>query len=262
MPKVLPVLLYLFSKKDLQQEGRSAWSLRRWSRPVAAVGAVYCIAVVTVQIFPSKNPITINSISWTPVVVVGTLLISLITWKLYGSRHYSGPIRALTKWETGVELDLDSTLQMSTQRDHAPSSGGRGSDSSLKLAVTPCYPEVRSAGTVTINSARTASIVSGGEWAAAPFTTTGGGDDIARDLGMSFSSASVSGSGGATTGSASGTSRSSGPTVSFALGTSMGRVPEVVGEEDGDGLGAGPGAARESRPLGESRADRHTSSNP
>ena len=27
-----------------------------------------------------------------------------------GDKHYSGPIRALTKWETGVEIDIQSTL--------------------------------------------------------------------------------------------------------------------------------------------------------
>jgi uncharacterized protein (DUF2235 family) len=33
-----------------------------------------------------------------------------VTWYAYGRKHYSGPIRAVTKWETGVEIDLASTL--------------------------------------------------------------------------------------------------------------------------------------------------------
>lgn len=198
---------------------------------MALVGALYCIAVITVQIFPSRNPVTVNSVSWTPVVVVGTLLITFLTWKLYGVRHYSGPIRALTKWETGVELDLDSTLQMSTQRAEASASR---SEPSIKIAATPHYPDVRTVHTVSVNSARTAeSMTSGGEWAAAPFTTTGEDNDIARDLGLSFSSGSGSGGGTASGSGGSGMSRSSQPTVSFALGTStMGRVPEEDEEDE------------------------------
>lgn len=205
--------------------------MRSFSRPVAVIGAVYCLAVVTMQIFPTKSPVTVHNVSWTPVVVVGTLLISLVTWKLYGSRHYSGPIRALTKWEAGVELDLDSTLQMSTQR---PTQTMLVPTEYSKQQV-PTEPDVRSANTVSVNSARTASIASGGEWAAAPFSTVD--SEVARDLGLSFSSGSASShpSGG------TGATRSTGPSVSFALNTTaMGRVPEA--DDEGDGLGAGPRA--------------------
>ncbi|BEI89876.1 uncharacterized protein CcaverHIS019_0212380 [Cutaneotrichosporon cavernicola] len=220
---VIPIVLYLFSKKDLQQEGRTSWSLRRFSRPIAVIAALYCSAVVTMQIFPTRSPVTVNSISWTPVVVAGTLLISLITWKLYGSRHYSGPIRALTKWEAGVELDLDSTLQMSTQRP------------SRTVLVPTEYnkppnleADVRSANTVSVNSARTASIASGGEWAAAPFSTVD--SEVAHDLGLSFSSGSATSHPSGVTG----VTRSSGPVVSFAINT-MGRVAEA--DDEGDGVG-------------------------
>lgn len=33
-----------------------------------------------------------------------------------GNKNYSGPIRALTKWETGVEIDLSTTLASSKSR--------------------------------------------------------------------------------------------------------------------------------------------------
>ncbi|GMK59081.1 hypothetical protein CspeluHIS016_0700960 [Cutaneotrichosporon spelunceum] len=210
----IPIVLYLFSKKDLQQEGRTSWSLRQFSRPVAVIGAVYSIAVVTMQIFPTKSPVTVNSISWTPVVVAGTLGISFITWKLYGSRHYSGPIRALTKWEAGVEMDLDSTLQMSTQRPT------RTVLVPTEYSKPQTQPDVRSANTVSVNTARTASVVSGGEWAAAPFSTAD--SEVARDLGLSFSSGSAA--------SHVATGQGPGPSVSFAIDT-MGRVPEA--DEDG-----------------------------
>lgn len=111
---LIPVALYLMSKVDLEQEGRTSWSLRKWSRPVAWVAAFFCVTIIVVQTFPGTKPVRAYNLSWSPVIIAGTLLISFLTWRLYGASHYSGPIRALTKWETGVELDLDSTLQAST----------------------------------------------------------------------------------------------------------------------------------------------------
>lgn len=117
--------------------------------------------------------------SWSPVVIAGTLLISFFTWKLYGDKHYSGPIRALTKWETGVEIDLDSTLQASTQRQDR-------SGTSLKLAVTPCIPDT--VHTVEVEPARTVDSVTSGEWAQAPWSASrsdessrSGGMDVVRE---------------------------------------------------------------------------------
>ena len=43
-------------------------------------------------------------------VLASTGLLTVVSWYLYGRKHYSGPIRAVTKWETGVEIDLASTL--------------------------------------------------------------------------------------------------------------------------------------------------------
>lgn len=123
----MPAALYLFSKRDLQTEGRTSWSLRRWSRPVACVGVFYALLVIVTSTLPGQTPVSADSISWSPVVMVGTGLMCLLTWKCYGTpcpahhlpllltlftgdKHYSGPIRSLTKWETGVEIDLQSTL--------------------------------------------------------------------------------------------------------------------------------------------------------
>jgi hypothetical protein len=43
-------------------------------------------------------------------VLASTGVLTVVTWYAYGRKHYSGPIRAVTKWETGVEIDLASTL--------------------------------------------------------------------------------------------------------------------------------------------------------
>ncbi|ORY27495.1 amino acid permease-domain-containing protein [Naematelia encephala] len=163
----VPVALYLFSKLDLQTEGRSSWSLRKFSKPFGVIGVIYGIVITVVECLPSRRPVTVASISWGPIVMVGTGLLCLITWKLYGAKHYSGPIRAMTKWQTGVEIDLQSTLA-SRSKTSAPTSDigrERPTDSSLKLdGDDPFFSEIEP--TVTVASARTIDShdISSAEW--------------------------------------------------------------------------------------------------
>lgn len=80
-----------------------------------------------------------------------------------GDKNYSGPIRALTKWQTGVEIDLQTTL---ASRASAP----RHSDPNLllvkeetKLGVSPFYTDSL-VHTVTVGSARTLESGTESEW--------------------------------------------------------------------------------------------------
>ncbi|WWD16702.1 hypothetical protein CI109_101133 [Kwoniella shandongensis] len=189
----VPVALYLVSDIDLQLEGRTSWSLRKWSKPVAVVGLLYVAAVIITQMFPGSKPVTAATMSWSPVIIVGTASFCYLTWKLYGDTHFAGPIRAVTKWESGVEIDLSSTLAASRSRHSAPSDspsdalgmgvgiGARSEDvrtgetkSSLKLALSPCVgvPE-----TIAIVEAADASEVSvtdvSGEWTSSSETDSG-----------------------------------------------------------------------------------------
>ena len=61
-----PVLLYLLSGKDLQNEGRSSWSLRSRSKIIAAVGVVYGLTVIAVSMAPGSFPVTARTYISTP----------------------------------------------------------------------------------------------------------------------------------------------------------------------------------------------------
>jgi len=91
----------------------------------------------------------------------------VVTWYAYGRKHYSGPIRAVTKWETGVEIDLASTLgPKSRPSDHTRPSNfdvGDAPDLDSKMDLDP---NVRIEPTVT--AARSWSLdddEATGEWA-------------------------------------------------------------------------------------------------
>lgn len=52
-----------------------------------------------------------DTISTFPIVVVAMFAIMFVSWWIYGRRNYIGPVRALTKWSAGVDIDpnhLDS----------------------------------------------------------------------------------------------------------------------------------------------------------
>ncbi|KAK8861393.1 hypothetical protein IAR55_002212 [Kwoniella newhampshirensis] len=187
----VPVALYLVSDMDLQLEGRTSWSLRKWSKPVAVIGLLYVAAVVITQTFPGSKPVTAATMSWSPVVIAGTASACFITWKLYGDRHFAGPIRAVTKWESGVEIDLSSTLAASRSRHSANATtfeldAGRAANpgSSLRLALSPngvletSPPFDHAAGTsVTVASVQDDADEEEDEWTSSSETESEGDSD-------------------------------------------------------------------------------------
>ncbi|WVQ73758.1 hypothetical protein IAR50_003338 [Cryptococcus sp. DSM 104548] len=171
----VPVGLYLVSRIDLQTEGRSMWTLRKWSKPIAVVGLLYSLLVVIVQTLPGSKPVRASTMSWSPVIIVGTASMCYLTWKSYGDKHFAGPIRAITKWESGVEIDLGTALASSRSKvSDGPrkGDGGEGTYDSLKLALSPYHPSLGTGleeGTggqtgVTVQSTGGSGLTSEGEW--------------------------------------------------------------------------------------------------
>ncbi|WWD08839.1 hypothetical protein V865_006953 [Kwoniella europaea PYCC6329] len=181
---IVPVGLYLLSKKNLLTEGRTTWSLGKASKPIAVIGFLYGLTLIIAQTFPGSRPVTAATMSWSPVIIVGTILLCFVTWQSYGAKHYSGPIKAVTKWETGVEIDLSTTLGSSRSRpshgtplsprqqqrsdlplhtDGIPVHNNSETESSLKLALEPHMPSV--VHTVSIETGRSLHDHEHGEWA-------------------------------------------------------------------------------------------------
>lgn len=106
--------------------------------------------------------------SWSPVIIAGTGVMCYVTWKCYGDKHFAGPIRAITKWESGMEIDLSTTLASSRSR-HSGFPQDQATNDSLKLALSPYYPSgIEGSGAdVTVQSAAGSGITSEGEWTSA-----------------------------------------------------------------------------------------------
>lgn len=84
---VLPILLRLLAK-NFQ---RGPWHLGAWSRPIGVIAVVWVVFISVLFMLPTANPITPVTFNYTPVVVLGTLLI-LVVWWLVSVRHwFRGP---------------------------------------------------------------------------------------------------------------------------------------------------------------------------
>ncbi|MBA2681786.1 MAG: amino acid permease, partial [Ktedonobacteraceae bacterium] len=68
---VLPILLRLFAK-DFQ---RGPWHLGSWSRPIGIIAVLWVICISVLFMLPAANPVTAVTFNYTPVVVLGTLII-------------------------------------------------------------------------------------------------------------------------------------------------------------------------------------------
>lgn len=110
----IPMTLYLFSHLDLQYEGRSQFTLRKWSKPSAAISALWMLLAIVQGFFPlciwttmyaDKIDVQSNkSPSYFPWAFIGMIVVMAVSWFLYGRRHFVGPVRAMTKWTAGVEI--------------------------------------------------------------------------------------------------------------------------------------------------------------
>jgi amino acid transporter len=83
----IPILLRLFSK-DFQP---GPWSLGRWGKPLAVIAVIWIVLISILFMLPTISPITIVTFNYTPVVVLGALIILVICWMVNVRHWFKGP---------------------------------------------------------------------------------------------------------------------------------------------------------------------------
>ncbi|EFP82135.2 hypothetical protein PGT21_019148 [Puccinia graminis f. sp. tritici] len=102
-----PLLIYLTCDPDvLEYDGRNVWRIPSLSRPCTWVSLLSLIVVLLLMACPHGLPITIESWSWSPLITLVFTIASSIGWITYGSSRYIGPIKSITFWTTGQEVDF------------------------------------------------------------------------------------------------------------------------------------------------------------
>lgn len=165
---MFPMVVYLTCPTDvLQLDGRNVWTLTNWSRPLSIVALVCLCFALGVMACPTASPIQLGpslplpsllpsltdrerggeeNWSWSPVVTVGTIVLSTLSWIVYGNAHYAGPIRSITVWTTGHEVGLPSASGSSKKGSRktgslnghplAAAAGGGGGGGGVKEKTT------------------------------------------------------------------------------------------------------------------------------
>lgn len=173
---LMPVACYLSCPSGaLDTDGRNAWTLRGASKYVAAFGSSYAMLIIVMMCCPNFYPVTSSesptfayigiqadaravlfasaSFSYAAPVIAFVLLLSSITWIFYGNSHYAGPIKSITVYTIGREVELPKLASTLSTNRHTPHSG-RPTEPHVGRAFS------RSAATTGIEIGKTANLFS------------------------------------------------------------------------------------------------------
>lgn len=102
-----PLLIYLSCDPDvLEYDGRNVWRIPNFSRACTWISVLSLIVVLLLMACPHGLPITIENWSWSPCITLIFTCASSIGWITYGNTRYIGPIKSITFWTTGQEVDF------------------------------------------------------------------------------------------------------------------------------------------------------------
>jgi len=113
---VLPIFLRQFST-DFKT---GPWHLGAWSRPIGWIAVVWTVFISVLFMLPTSTPITLQGFNYTPVVVLGVIVIVTIWW-LASARHwFKGPV------VQGTEAELEAIEKSMGETVHAEVEGASG----------------------------------------------------------------------------------------------------------------------------------------
>ena len=106
-----PLLLYAFSDKDVyNRDGSNVWTLGRLSKPITWISIALVLLLIAINSGPVGWPVTRATFPYAPFVWMTTVAISICFWFLYGRSHYAGPVKSLTTWTVGYEVEIPRKL--------------------------------------------------------------------------------------------------------------------------------------------------------
>ena len=113
---VLPIFLRQFST-DFKT---GPWHLGAWSRPIGWIAVIWTVFISVLFMLPTSTPITLQGFNYTPVVVLGVIVIVTIWW-LASARHwFKGPV------VQGTEAELEAIEKSVGETVHAEVEGAAG----------------------------------------------------------------------------------------------------------------------------------------
>ncbi len=89
------------------------WHLGAWSRPIGWIAVIWTVFISVLFMLPTVTPITASNFNYTPVVVLGVILLVTIWWLLSARKWFKGPI------VQGSEAELEA-IEHAVGETHLP----------------------------------------------------------------------------------------------------------------------------------------------
>lgn len=68
------------------------WQLGAWSRPIGWIAVIWVVFIAVLFMLPTATPITLTNFNYTPVVVLGVIVIVTVWWLVSARFWFKGPI--------------------------------------------------------------------------------------------------------------------------------------------------------------------------
>lgn len=109
---VLPILLRLFVKEFHP----GPWHLGAWSRPIGIISVIWVLFISVLFMLPTANPVTLVTFNYTPVVVLGTLVILVIWWMVSVRHWFKGPqVQGSAEQMRAIERSVGETVVLDVE---------------------------------------------------------------------------------------------------------------------------------------------------
>ncbi|KAK4547882.1 hypothetical protein LTR36_010601 [Oleoguttula mirabilis] len=104
----IPILVGLIYPAHFK---KGPFNLGAFSRPVALVACLWIAFITIIFCLPELNPVTTQTLNYTPVCVGIVLVWAFGTWFLSARKWYVGPIRQIQAEEMGIDVEEPGALE-------------------------------------------------------------------------------------------------------------------------------------------------------
>lgn len=109
----IPILVGLIWPQHFK---KGPFNLGVASRPVAFIACTWTAFIIIIFCLPTANPVTTQTLNYTPVAVGIILFFSLGSWFVWARKWYHGPLRELAAEEAGIDINTPGVFEQA-ERD-------------------------------------------------------------------------------------------------------------------------------------------------
>lgn len=104
----IPILIGLIYHENFK---KGPFNLKAFSRPVALIACLWIGFITVIFCLPNLNPVTSQTLNYTPVAVGIVAVWTFGTWFLWARRWFTGPIRQIEAEQLGIHIDEPGALE-------------------------------------------------------------------------------------------------------------------------------------------------------